>query len=86
MLVAYLGLDACQFCQTCNAVRTTALTLIQKIIMKLPVLVDLAAFLPSLVDELGLANVFLHPSAQRGLQPGIKPAWMDAQTPVHRPH
>ena len=48
--------------------------------------INLAALLPSLANEFGLADVFLRPLTQRVLQPGIKAAGVDAQAATHRPH
>ena len=47
--------------------------------MKLAVAIHLAAHLPDLLDELGLAGIFPGPFAQRGLEPGIEAAAVGAQ-------
>ena len=39
-----------------------------------------------LPDHRSLAHIFLRPSAQRVLQPGVEAAGLDAQTPAHRTH
>ena len=54
--------------------------------MQLAIAVDLAALFPGLPDQPGLPSIFLRPSAQRVLQPGVEPAGMDAKTPAHRAH
>jgi len=74
-----LGLNACQFGETCDAVRAACLTLIKKIIMQLPIAIDLAAVVPCQPDKLDLASILPSPFAERLLEPGVKAAGMDAQ-------
>jgi hypothetical protein len=54
--------------------------------MQLAIAIHLAALLPGLPDEISLASVFPRPPAQRGLEPCIEAAGMDAQAATHHPH
>lgn len=72
--VADLRLDTCKLSQSGYPVRTDALALFNQIVMQLAIAIDLAALRPSLLQQLGLAPVFLRPCAQRFLQPCIEPA------------
>ena len=85
-LVADPGHDAGQPRQACNAVRAASLALITQIVVQLAIAIHFAAVLPRSADKLGLAHIFPSPLAQRVLQPGIKAARVDAQTPTHRTH
>ena len=85
-LVADPGLDAGQPRQACNAVRAASSRPDQQIVVQLAIAIHLAAVLPRSADQLGLARIFPSPLAQRVLQPGIKAARVDAQTPTHRTH
>ena len=55
------------------------LSLIQQLNVKFAIAIHLAARLPDLPDELGLAGIFPGPFAQRGLEPGIEAAAVGAQ-------
>jgi len=84
-LVADLRNNPGQLGQTSHAVQTDAFALLEKIVMKLAVPVDLAAFDPSLLQQFGLASIFLGALAERRLHPRIEAARPNAQTPTHRP-
>ena len=62
--IADLGLDPGQPGQMRNAVGTTGLALIQKVIVQLAVAINLAALLPGILDQPGLADVLPSPLAQ----------------------
>ena len=81
--IADLGLDPSLPGQAGNTVGTAGLTLIKQVVMQLAVAIDLAALLPGILNELGLAVVFLSPLAQRVLEPGIKAAGMDGEASAH---
>ena len=80
------GFDARKFAQACDAVRAASLTLIQEIVVKLAIAVDLATIRPRLPHQLGLAGIFAGALAERVLQPSIEAAGMDAQAATHRSH
>ena len=84
-LVADLRRDPGQLGQAEDAVLIDTLALLEKVVVKLAVPLDLAAFNPSLLQQLGLEAVFLGPLAQRRLQPRIEDARLNAQAPTHRP-
>ena len=84
-LVADLCRDPCQLGQTGHAVQIDAFALLEKIVVELAVPVDLTAFDPGLLQQLGLADVFPGALAQWRLHPRCEPARLDAQTPAHRP-
>ena len=54
--------------------------------MQFAIAIHLAALIPGLPDELGLASVFPSPLAQRVLEPGLEAARMEAQAATHRTH
>ena len=64
--VADLGFDPRKAGQASNPVWAARLTLVQKIVVKFAVTVDLATFLPSLVKQFGLTRVFFGPIALNG--------------------
>ena len=55
--VTDLSLDPGKPCQTCDAVRAAHLSLIEQIVMKLAIAIDLAALGPGLPDQFGLADI-----------------------------
>src|SRR5690606_20275074 len=83
-LIADLRLDPGQLCKTGDAVDTTGLSLIEKVVMQLSIAIDPAALFPRLVEEFGLTCILPSPFAQWSLQPGIKAAGLDAQAATHR--
>ena len=66
-LLSDLRFDSNTFCQSCNAVRATSLSLITQIIMQLPIAIDITAINPCLADELRLPIILLRSLAQGGL-------------------
>ena len=62
-LVADLCPDTSQFGQARNPVRASDLALIDEVIVQFAVPLHIAAILPGLADQLGLASVFLRPLA-----------------------
>lgn len=85
-LATDLSLDPGKPCQTRDAVRSTYLSLIEQIVMKLAIVLDLAALFPSLKQEIALSLVLTGPFARRVLQPGVEPARVNMEKPTHRPH
>jgi hypothetical protein len=59
---------------------------LQQIIMQFAISIHLAALLPGLPDQLGLARIFPVSFAQRVAEPGVKAAGMDAQAATLRTH
>lgn len=84
--ISDLGLDPGQPGKTRDTVQAARLSLIKQIVMKLAISIDLTALLPRPAEQFRLADVFPGPFAQRGLQPGIKATWVDAQATAHRAH
>jgi len=79
-LVTDLRRNPCQLGQTGHAVQTDAFALVEKIVVELAVPVNLTTFDPGLLQQLGLADVFLGALADRRLYPRIEAARLDAQT------
>ena len=84
--VADLRLDPCKPRKTSNAVGTTCLSLIEKVVMKLAVAIDPATFRPGIADELRLTRIFQRPLAEWILQPGVETAGSDTKATAHRPN
>jgi hypothetical protein len=60
--------------------------MIEQVVVKLAVAIDLATFLPHLPEQINLPLVFARTLAQWRLEPSIEAATMDAQQAPPRPH
>jgi hypothetical protein len=86
LFVTNLGPYARQSCQTPSSVGADVFAEIAQVIVQLAVSVDLATFLPSRFDELGLPPILQRSPGKRFAQPSIKAARMHCQHPAHRTH
>ena len=53
--------------------------------MQFAIAINLAAIFPCLFHPFCLAGIFRRALAERLLQPGVKPAWMDTKHAAHDP-
>jgi hypothetical protein len=72
--------------QAGNPIGATCLAMIEQVVVKLAVAIDLATFLPHLSERINLPLVFARTLAQWRLEPSIEAATMDAQQAANRPH
>lgn len=73
-------------CQAGNPVGAGCLPVIEQVVVKLTVTLDLATFLPGFPQKTDLPFVFTSPLAQGHPEPGVKATGMDTQQTAHRPH